>query len=139
MQSDPPGALVYLNDEEIGRTPVQRDFLWYGTFSVAVRKDGYKSIKTTANVPAPFYQWPPIDLFAELLPFQFTDHHELSYTLDPQPPGEDNAGLLDRALSLRGELESSHLPAPATRPSKSTTRRTNSHQKTTTRISANMY
>ena len=101
VQSDPAGALVYLNEEEIGRTPVKRDFSWYGTYSVAVRKPGYLSIKTKADVPPPFYQWPPFDLIAELIPFEITDSHELNYTLELQPAGEDNEGLLDRALSAR--------------------------------------
>jgi hypothetical protein len=121
VESDPPGALVYLNEEEIGRTPVQRDFLWYGTYSVAVRKPGYESIKTKADVPPPFYQWPPFDLIAELLPIQITDSHSLNYTLQLQPAGEGNEGLLDRALAARAQLESSHLP-PTTRATKSTTR-----------------
>src|SRR5438045_3252646 len=45
VRSDPPGALVYLNGVEVGRTPVQRDFVWYGTYDVQVRKDGYDTIK----------------------------------------------------------------------------------------------
>src|SRR5258706_9997592 len=44
IKSDPPGALVYLNDREIGRTPVTRDFTWYGDYQVEIRKDGYESV-----------------------------------------------------------------------------------------------
>ncbi|HWB52725.1 MAG TPA: PEGA domain-containing protein [Tepidisphaeraceae bacterium] len=28
MTSNPPGALVYLNGQEIGRTPLKHEFLW---------------------------------------------------------------------------------------------------------------
>src|SRR5688500_8891874 len=38
VQSEPPGALVYLNGLEVGRTPVTRDFTWYGVYDVELRK-----------------------------------------------------------------------------------------------------
>src|SRR5690348_13497271 len=79
VRSDPPDALVYLNDLEIGRTPVTRSFVWYGTYDVELRKEGFEPIKTTAQVWAPWWQWVPIDFLAEFLPLH--DHHELSYTL----------------------------------------------------------
>jgi hypothetical protein len=28
VQSDPPGAIVSLNDREVGRTPFKKTFLW---------------------------------------------------------------------------------------------------------------
>jgi hypothetical protein len=119
IASDPPGALVYLNDQEIGRTPLQREFTWYGNYEVIIRKDGYQAIKTTAWVVAPIYEWVPLDLVAELLPIPLKDHRTLHYTMQPDPPPSQNdAYLLDRASELRGELESSHQPParPTTRP-----------------------
>src|SRR5437016_3013952 len=62
VQTNPPGALVYLNDQEFGRTPVTRDFLWYGNYDVEVRKEGYRTIKTHQWLVAPAYQWVPFDL-----------------------------------------------------------------------------
>ncbi len=53
VNSEPENALVYLNDQEIGRTPVTRTFKWYGTYDVEVRKDGYETLKTSAPVIAP--------------------------------------------------------------------------------------
>src|ERR1700689_2659659 len=53
VRSDPDGALVYLNDQEIGRTPLARYFTWYGVYDVELHKEGYQSIKTTAAVIAP--------------------------------------------------------------------------------------
>ena len=32
LTTDPPGALVYVSDKEIGRTPVTQPFLWYGDY-----------------------------------------------------------------------------------------------------------
>ena len=73
IKSDPPGALVYLNDQEVGRTPLKRDFIWYGNYQVEVRKEGYETLKTHKWITAPIYGWVPLDLFAQLQPFTLTD------------------------------------------------------------------
>jgi hypothetical protein len=112
INSTPPGALVYLNDQEIGRTPIKRDFLWYGNYDVAVRMDGYEAIKTTQNVKAPLYQIVPIDLFAELPFFHFKDVQTFSYTLNQSHPADPQA-MLQRAAEMKAQLE-----RPATRPAK---------------------
>ncbi len=43
VTTDPPGTLVHLNGQEFGRTPVTRDFTWYGTYDVELRKEGYET------------------------------------------------------------------------------------------------
>jgi PEGA domain len=117
IESDPPGAMVTLNDQEIGRTPVTRDFVWYGTYDVELREDGYKTLKTTGQVWAPWWQVPPIDLAAELAPMQSHDHHVLHYTLLAEPDTEPNPlGMLVRAERLRGRLAGSESGRPTTRP-----------------------
>lgn len=117
ITSDPPGAMVTLNDQEIGRTPVTRDFIWYGTYDVELRKDGYQTLKTTGKVWAPWWQVPPIDLMAEIAPFQSHDHHALHYTMVAEPEEEPNPlGMLVRAEHLRDRLQGSEAGRPATRP-----------------------
>jgi hypothetical protein len=116
VTSDPPGALVYLNGQEFGRTPVTRDFTWYGNYDVAVRKEGYETLKTNGKVIAPWWQWVPIDLVAELLPLH--DRQKLSYSLKraPEAAVEPDA-ILSRAQQLRGKLQSSrNTRRPATVP-----------------------
>lgn len=109
INTNPPGALVYLNDQEIGRTPVTRNFLWYGTYEVEIRKTGYDSIKTSAPVIAPWWQWVPFDLITEALPLE--DHHDLRFTLRRPSEQEEEADLLiRRGEQLRGQLESSQRP-----------------------------
>ena len=41
ITTEPPNALVFLNDQEIGRSEVATDFLWYGDYDVIIRKKGY--------------------------------------------------------------------------------------------------
>jgi hypothetical protein len=118
VQTNPPGALVILNGQEMGRTPVRRNFTWYGTYDVVIRCEGYYTLKKKHLVFPIYYEWIPFDLVAELLPIPLKDHKTLNYTLRPQPPAtEPVPGLAERARELRGELEGSHYPAttkPAT-------------------------
>ncbi len=100
LESDPPGALVYLNGEEVARTPADVPLAWYGKYDVAVRKEGYETLKTQRWVVAPWWQWPPFDLAAELIPLPLRDRRRLSFELSPAAPGD--GGLLDRSEQLRG-------------------------------------
>jgi hypothetical protein len=120
LNTTPPGALVYMNDQEVGRTPLTRDFEWYGNYEVIVRAEGYETLKTTSNLKAPWWQWIPLDLFAAILPIPFKDHQQFTYTLTPASTQPVNPDLLmNRGLQLQQELESSHFTpttAPATAP-----------------------
>ena len=68
INSQPEGALVYLNDQEVGRTPLTINFTWYGVYDVRLTKEGYQPLWTTAKAEAPFWENPPFDLFAEAVP-----------------------------------------------------------------------
>lgn len=116
LESDPPGALVYMNGQEVGRTPMTRDFTWYGNYDVTVRHDDYQTLKTETDVKAPWWQWVPFDLFAELLPIPFKDEQHFVYSLSPATtqPAQPQA-LYDRAEALREKLQSSRIK-PATQP-----------------------
>ena len=116
IESNPSGALVHMNDLEIGRTPVTRDFTWYGNYDVTVRKEGYQTLKTETNVKAPWWQWVPFDLFAEILPIPFKDRQSIAYTLEPATTQPATQSLIENATELRGQLESSQFRAPTTQP-----------------------
>lgn len=105
IRSDPPGALVLLDGEEVGYTPVSVDFTYYGTREIKLVKPGYETLTTLQRVNAPWWQTPGIDFFADnLLPYKVTDRRAYSYTLQPQTvPNTEQ--LLDRAKSLRSEVQ----------------------------------
>jgi hypothetical protein len=118
INSNPPGALVYLNDEEVGRTPMTRDFLWYGDYSVALRKEGYQTFKTKQLVMAPIWEFVGPDIAFDLIPLPFKDQHSYSYNLHPVQPVAPDV-LLKRAEELKTELEPTRRSATrpaATRP-----------------------
>jgi hypothetical protein len=115
VTSNPPDALVWANDQEIGRTPFTRDFTWYGTYDVVVRKEGFQPLHTQSKVIAPWWQWPPIDLIVEILPGNWKDQRELHYELaaaSTQPADPDV--MLSHAEQLRIRLQgSAHTKNPA--------------------------
>ena len=54
IQTDPPGALVVVNDEEVGLSPVKFSFLWYGDYEIILRRVGYETLRTHYRVEAPW-------------------------------------------------------------------------------------
>ena len=83
IRSEPPGALVYFNDQLIGESPVTYDFTWYGWHRIILRKQGYDRLDDHKELRAPLYLWIPLDLVMELLPFPIRDARTWSYTLTP--------------------------------------------------------
>ncbi|MEM7681987.1 MAG: PEGA domain-containing protein [Planctomycetota bacterium] len=102
VTSEPSGALVTLNDVQVGRTPLTTDFLFYGVYDVRVTKDGYAPLRTQAEAEAPWWDYPGPDLFAEAVPGLKSEvawHFELEPRLPRGPGGSD--GLLERAAAVR--------------------------------------
>jgi hypothetical protein len=108
IETDPPGALVYLNGDEAGRTPMRKEFVWYGTYDVVIRKDGYETLVKPAKVWAPWWQLPPIDFLAEFVPGPLLDNHQVRYRLKPVGQQQtDPSQILARAVQTRGMLRGS--------------------------------
>jgi hypothetical protein len=101
ITSDPDGALVFLNHREIGRTPVEIEFLYYGDYDVRLMKDGYEPLIARAEAEAPLWDTPPFDLAAEAVP---DTRHRIEWHYDLAPVVENNPALLERAGQLRGKL-----------------------------------
>lgn len=100
----PSGALVIVNDEEVGVSPVTFSFLWYGDYDIMLRKPGYKTLKTHYRVNPPWYQYPVVDIVAEtMIPATIHDDHELpTFELEPvETPS--TADVVQRAIGLRDQ------------------------------------
>jgi len=112
IRSDPPGALVYVDDYEIGTTPVSTDFIYYGKRKIRLVKDGCETLTVMQTIPAPWYEYPVLDFFSEnFTPGQVRDQHTLDYRLVQQSvtPSEQ---LLSRAEQLRRGVHASTNTAP---------------------------
>jgi hypothetical protein len=107
VTSEPPGARVWLNDVEIGRTPAEADFAFYGRYDVRLELEGHEPLWTDREAKAPVWQWPVLDLAAEVIPARFDDLVEWHFELEPAmetetDPAELREGLIERARELSG-------------------------------------
>jgi hypothetical protein len=104
INTDPQGAMVILNDQEIGTSPVTVPFNWYGDYWVRINKEGYETLDTHRNLKAPLHDHLPFDFFAQILyPGQIVDAYEWTFELSPKeyPAREE---LIDNGQSLRSQL-----------------------------------
>lgn len=89
IESDPPGALVWINEHKIGPTPVRHEFITHGRYKFRLEKAGFRELVAREMVRAPVYEWIPLDFIAEnLLPVHLDDRHIFRYALSPLPPTE---------------------------------------------------
>jgi hypothetical protein len=100
ITSDPSGAAVILNDAEVGVTPCEVNFTYFGTYDVRLHKAGYEPLVTRAKAEAPFHEWPGVDLAAAAVPVTKRTRIDWHFTMTPEVV--DDAGLLSRATELRG-------------------------------------
>lgn len=114
IRSNPSGALVYVDDYEIGTTPVSTDYTYYGTRKIRLVKDGYETLTVYQPMPTPWYEWCGVDFFSEnIWPGKIRDERAFDYQMTPMltVPTEQ---LLGRAEQLRNA--SQVVPAAATSP-----------------------
>lgn len=106
ITSNPTGALVWLNDREVGRTPVDVDFVHYGTYDVRLVLDGHESQLTSGDAKVPLWDVVGFDFVAEVLPVQFESEVEWHYELEPRPadPEVERVQTIERARELRAVL-----------------------------------
>lgn len=129
ISTAPAGALVYLNDVEIGRAPVTVPFLWYGEYDVRIRLErqegtpenpqtAYYYLRTSKRTDMPVHQWPGLDLLADAAPFTITDHQQWTFDV-PRVVHPSDDVLLKNATELKDVMEKpANLQDPATsRPS----------------------
>ena len=101
VRSNPPGALLYVDDYEIGTTPVSTSFTYYGTRKFRLEKDGCETLTVMQTILPPWYEFPPMDFVSEnFVPGNIRDQRVLDFQLKPQivVPTEQ---LLSRAEGLR--------------------------------------
>ncbi len=116
VTSDPPGATVWANDVELGVTPLDAEFTFYGDYDVRVWLDGHEPIVTRMRAVQPLHEYPPFDLVATVIPARFEHVVRWHFTLSPTPeatmPREQlEQELLDRARDLRSRATDPAQPA----------------------------
>ena len=99
ISSTPPGALVWVNHREVGRTPLEIDFTYYGNYDVQLSHDDHEPVLTEAGAHPPAWDMIGPDLLFEVAPFQFQSVVEWHFDLEPR--SDDMGALVDRARDLR--------------------------------------
>lgn len=83
--SSPPGAMVYVDDQPIGVTPVSTSYTYYGTRKFQLVKGGYETITELRTISAPWYEMPPLDLVTEnFAGREIRDEREIRFEMTPQ-------------------------------------------------------
>lgn len=112
VRSQPPGAQVFVDDQEIGTTPCSSSFVYYGTRKVTLIKDGYRTETLYQKLNAPWYQIPPLDFVSEnLFVREVRDERIVDVQMVPQEI-VPQARLLERASALRNGAITGQITLP---------------------------
>lgn len=105
INTKPQGAVVALNDEEIGESPVSVNFNWYGDYCVRISKEGYETLNTHRDLKGPWYDRFPFDFFAQIVNTnRIVDSYEWTFELSPRRQiGRDE--LIQNAQELKNQLQ----------------------------------
>ncbi len=105
INTEPQGAMVVLNDQEIGTSPVTVSFNWYGDYWVRLSKEGYEMLNTHRKLKAPIHDYFPLDFVTEVLyPGRIVNAYEWTFALAPKeyPTREQ---LVENGESMRSQFE----------------------------------
>ena len=124
IRSNPPGALVYVDDYQIGTTPVSHDFVYYGTRKIRLVKDGYETLTVRQPFPVPWYEIFPLDFVTEnIIPWEVRDERVVDLAMQPaaSAPPELVVSRAEQVRLAAGSLPAATpqpvvQPAPAVRP-----------------------
>ena len=107
VTSNPPGALVRLDEEVVGRTPLEHEFQHYGRRRLTLYLDGYRVWSERLRLTPPWYSRFPLDIVTQVLvPMGLTDRHRIDVRLWPDTGSAHETraeveSFVERATALR--------------------------------------
>ncbi len=112
VRTDPPGALVEIDGEVVGFSPVSMSFAYYAPRKIKITHDDYETLTVIQEVPPPWWDNWLTEFFTEnLWPFTLRDEREFHYVLEPRRPHTTEA-ILDRAERFRQEAHGAGITTP---------------------------
>lgn len=99
IESEPSGALVWMNDAQVGRTPVDVAILHHGEYDIRIEKAGYETLVTSARTTPAGWDFVPADFFVEVSPGVSRSETRWRFALVVRNDSEE--ALLKRAESMR--------------------------------------
>ncbi|MDG2020944.1 MAG: PEGA domain-containing protein [Phycisphaerales bacterium] len=113
ITSAPEGALVWMNDREVGSTPCEIEILHYGTYDVRVEKAGFEPVMTGRSANVPIWDLPGPDLIAEIVPADLESRTVWHFDLVVENTDADQ--VLVRAEAARDRLAAADAKRAADR------------------------
>lgn len=121
IETNVPGAQVYVNNEPVGPSPADARWDYSGKYEFRVVAQGYEPLRQVEKVKARWYDYPPLDfVFETLWPFHIEDVRRFRFDLQPAAQIRTDE-LLDKANDLRtqaGQLPEPKFPDPKKSPSR---------------------
>src|SRR5258708_4321622 len=75
--SEPPGAIVRLDETIVGTTPYRHAFEDYGSRRVTLYRSGFRTTSEVVKLSPPWFDVFPLDFISEVLvPIGWKDRHE---------------------------------------------------------------
>lgn len=115
VETNVPGAQVYVDGRPIGASPADGPWEYAGYRRFTAVAPGYEPLVQDVNFAPKWYEFPPLDFFAEVLwPFRIEDRRSVQLHLEPTRPVNETAlvGAAD-ALRARGQtLPPTTVPRP---------------------------
>lgn len=105
IDSEPQGARVFVNDQEIGTTPIAQNIIYSGTYKIRFEMEGKETKTVMHQVRTPWYLYPGLDFFSEnFVPGEIRDLQACKVSLDPKRviPLEELKG---NATKMREEVQ----------------------------------
>lgn len=112
IRSQPEGALVSVDRQPVGNTPLSVPFTYYGTREIQLEKDGFKTIRVEENIKPPWYERFPVSFFSNhFAGREIRDERLFDFQMQAKDPVNETI-LIDRANDLRNDIQRGTLTAP---------------------------
>ena len=112
IRSQPEGAFVTVDNQQIGLTPVSVPYTYFGTRDIKLEKDGYKTVKVQQRLEPNWYERFPLSLISEnFAGREIRDERVLDFQLEPKVQVQENQ-LLERANDLRLNIHRGTITGP---------------------------
>jgi len=116
------GALVSIDDQEVGYSPISTGFTYYADREIRLIKDGYETVTLIQPVPAPWWDALLVEFCVEnLWPVTIRDDREFKYELPPTA-AVSTGEVIQRGQRLRSEAQAGAETLPSIIPPGSATR-----------------
>lgn len=105
ITSEPSGARVWINDQEVGRTPISQNVIYSGTYKIRCEQESCETTTIMHDVRTPWYLYPGADFISEnFVPGELRDNQKCHVVLPPKRVVPDNE-LLEAANKMRSEAQ----------------------------------